>query len=136
VLQRRREQLAQLYLDGLKEVFGITPASLPVAPPSRHSWCMFPILVDSSTIGITRDEMIEELSRRKIGTSVHYIPTHLFSAYQNAARTDLSVTELIWTKLLSLPLYPGMADADVARVLASLTEIVSERRPRAMQAAT
>jgi perosamine synthetase len=119
-LQQAREKLAERYLRGLKTLSGIRPVTLPASPPDRHSWCLFAIAVDRVNGGPTRDQIIEALKARNIGVSVHFIPTHLFSAYRNARRTDLSVTEDLWERLISLPLYPSMTEGDVDRVLDAL----------------
>jgi dTDP-4-amino-4,6-dideoxygalactose transaminase len=76
-------------------------------------------LVDEAVAGIGRDLLIDELKALNIGTSVHYIPSHLFTAYRTHA-TQLPATEALWQQLISLPLYPGMTDADVGDVIHAL----------------
>jgi dTDP-4-amino-4,6-dideoxygalactose transaminase len=115
-MQHRREQIARRYVEGLAGVPGVTFQAPPQGRRDRHSWCMFVLKIDPKRAGITRDALIEELKARNIGTSVHYIPTHHFSAYRSLAR-DLSVTEQVWSNIISLPLYPGMSDADADDVI-------------------
>jgi dTDP-4-amino-4,6-dideoxygalactose transaminase len=55
-----------------------------------------------------------------VGTSVHYIPSHLFEAYAGTAR-DLPHTERAWAQLISLPLFPSMSDQDVEDVIEALS---------------
>ena len=124
-MQRRREALAERFIRGLHGVRGVEPAALGLMRPGdRHSWCVFPVLVDEAAAGISRDDLIEALRACNIGTSVHYIPSHLFTAYRNRANAPLPVTESEWRKLISLPLYPGMSDADADDVLQALHECV------------
>ena len=127
-LQNQRDHLARLYLKSLSAIPGIKPVAGPPQSPDRHSWCIFAIIVDEEAAGISRDNLIDELRLRDIGTSVHFIPTHTFSAYCHEAKGELGTTEAIWPCLLSLPLYPGMADSDVERVVLALNEIVTHAR--------
>ena len=123
-LQRRREALAKRYLEGLHSVPGIRAASRFSDHPNRHSWCVFAILVEEVEAGISRDALIEGLRERNIGTSVHFIPTHLFKAYGAITQTPLPNTERLWKQLISLPLYPAMSFSDVDDVLTAIRELV------------
>jgi dTDP-4-amino-4,6-dideoxygalactose transaminase len=123
--QRRREAIAARYLESLETIPGVTGAALGLmGPRDKHSWCMFPISVDESASGISRDDAVDALKVRNIGTSVHYIPTHLFSSYRDESNVNLPVTEREWLKLVSLPLFPGMADEDVDDVIDALRDCV------------
>jgi len=63
-----------------------------------------------------RDQLVAHLRAEGIGTSVEYIPNHLQPAFQ-AFHTSLPVTERLFGEILSLPLYPGLTDGDVTRVV-------------------
>ena len=127
--QRRREAIAQRYLESFETIPGVTGADLgSMGPRDTHSWCMFPISVDESAAGISRDDAVVALGERNIGTSVHYIPSHFFSSYRDAADVKLPVTEREWLKLISLPLYPGMTDDDVDDVIDALRDCVPAAR--------
>jgi len=128
-LQDRRNHLAGRYFASLKGIPGIRPLPRVPGAPDRHSWCVFAIAVDENVAGISRDRLIDELRLHNIGTSVHFIPTHQFSAYQKTKRGSLPVTERIAQRMLSLPLYPGMNDADIDYVCSSLREIIKAARP-------
>jgi dTDP-4-amino-4,6-dideoxygalactose transaminase len=123
-LQARRDSIAARYLSGLEHIPGVKPLARVPQVPDTHSWCVFAISIDEEIAGITRNDLIEELRRHNIGTSVHFIPTHQFSAYRTARRGDLSVTECVCSRMLSLPLYPSMSDADVDDVMSALREVI------------
>ena len=89
---------------------------------------MYVVTVDEAAAGIGRDRLIEALKAANIGTSVHYIPSHLFTAYRDERNAALPVTDAVWPRLLSLPLYPGMTERDVADVLDALAAAVSPTR--------
>jgi dTDP-4-amino-4,6-dideoxygalactose transaminase len=127
--QARREAIAGRYCEALERMDGVTPAGLgKMRAGDRHSWCMFVIAVDEARARIGRNGLFEALRRSNIGTSVHYIPTHHFSAYRDAASAALPVTDAVWSTLLSLPLYPGMSDADVDDVLDAIESAVNGAR--------
>lgn len=119
----RRREIAARYAAGLAGL----PVALPLVLPDReHAWHLFPLQCTSSRI--SRNQLIDELKRRNIGTSVHFIPLHLTSYYQRACgyrRGDFPVAERIFERILSLPLFPRMTDHDVERVIAALREILA-----------
>ncbi|MDQ6780553.1 MAG: DegT/DnrJ/EryC1/StrS family aminotransferase [Candidatus Eremiobacteraeota bacterium] len=132
-MQQRRDELAGMYADSLASIPGVELAASSMDAGDRHSWCIFPILVDERVAGIGRDALIEHLLAANIGTSVHYIPTHHFSAFRSNSGPRLAVTERTWQQLVSLPLYPGMSEADVRDVTRALGSIVERAQGTAIQ---
>jgi perosamine synthetase len=63
-----------------------------------------------------RDELIDFLRDRGIGTSVHYYPNHLFELYR-PYRAGVPITEEIWQKIITLPIYPSLTDEQVQTVI-------------------
>jgi perosamine synthetase len=63
-----------------------------------------------------RDELIAHVQKQRISAGVHYFPNHLYSMYRQF-KADVPVTERVWHRLVTLPLYPGMSDGDVERVV-------------------
>jgi dTDP-4-amino-4,6-dideoxygalactose transaminase len=123
-MQRRRGEIAALYTHALASIPGVKIGGVgKMGSNDRHSWCMFPILIDERVAGISRDRLIDELKAMNIGTSVHYIPSHTFTAHR-ANKAHVPVTEAVWQQLISLPLYPAMTDADVADVVEALRACV------------
>lgn len=122
--QRRREELARRYDAGL--------AGLPILSPPRagagdlHAWHLYVIrLADDA--GLTRDELIEELSARGIGTSVHFIPLHLQPYWRETYRLepgDFPNALAAYRSAISLPLHTRMSNADQDRVIDAIREIV------------
>jgi dTDP-4-amino-4,6-dideoxygalactose transaminase len=126
-LQRRREAIAKSYQSAVAGIRGVDLQAVPADVNDRHSWCMFVILIDQRRAGVGRDTLIEKLRDQRIGTSVHYIPTHHFSGYRAIAKQALPNTEHVWGKLVSLPLYPDMTDDDVQDVIDALDRSTSQR---------
>ncbi len=123
-LNARRAALAARYLAGLRGVAGI---DLPVSPayPHAHSWHLFVVKVAA----MDRDGFIGKLAERNIGAGLHFPPCHLLSFVRERYGTkegDLPGCERAGRRILSLPLFPGMADADVDYVCAAVREILAE----------
>jgi len=115
--QRRREQLAALYDEGL--------AALPVITPpwpkggDSHAWHLY-VLQLTDAAPLERDPLIERLFAAGIGCSVHYIPLHLQPYWRDryALRPEqFPNSDRAYRRMLSLPLYTRMSDADVRRVV-------------------
>ena len=114
-MQQRRHEIAARYIEAFSNMPGVAPGALGrMGEGDVHSWCFFPLLVEDGEE--RREALIQSMREARIGTSVHYIPSHLFSAYAGPAY-DLPHTEREWKKLVSMPLFPRMTDADVEDVI-------------------
>ncbi len=119
----RRAALAALYLEGLQGIAGL---DLPESPPwpHEHSWHLFIVKVAS----MDRDAFIGRLAEYNIGVGLHFPPCHLLSYVRERFGTkegDLPGCERAGKRILSLPLFPGMADGDVGYVCAAIREILA-----------
>lgn len=80
-------------------------------------------LIDFEAAGRTRREVVDALKAKGVGTQVHYIPVHRQPYYRNLyGELHLPGAEAWYARCLSLPLYPGMEDGDVAKVAGALKE--------------
>jgi dTDP-4-amino-4,6-dideoxygalactose transaminase len=123
--QERRTQLAAQYDAALAGVPGLALPSRPA--DGRHAWHLYQVRV-TGACGISRDAVIDALTDRAIGTSVHFIPVHQLSGYRRVLGPEecrsVPVTDQIAQELLSLPMYPALADADVTRVAEALRDVI------------
>jgi dTDP-4-amino-4,6-dideoxygalactose transaminase len=74
-----------------------------------------------------REAVQSALTNENIGTGIHYpIPLHLQKAYTRLGyrRGDLPVSENAAQRILSLPMYPGISEADQVRVVEALAQTV------------
>lgn len=121
---RKKEKLARLYNKKLKAVPGIkTPF---VKKDVRHSWHLYTIRVNEKEFGLSRNELIKALKAENIGTSVHFIPVHLFSYYRKTfgyKEGDFPVSERVFREILTLPLYASMTKEDVFDVVEAIHKI-------------
>jgi dTDP-4-amino-4,6-dideoxygalactose transaminase len=82
-----------------------------------------------------RDAMMAELSKQGIGTGIHYpIPLHLQKAYasMNLGRGSFPVAERAAERIVSLPMFPNLTEADQKRVVEA---IIRHMQPKALAAA-
>jgi len=130
LFRKRRAAIARLYSLSLASFDGFLPP--PEPDNSCHAWHLYVVRVDPSCLTIGRDQVIEELKARRIGTSVHFIPLHLHSLYQKRLgyRTgQFPHAEQHFANAISLPLFPDMTREEIDRVIAALQEIaVTYRR--------
>ena len=77
-----------------------------------------------ATAGLTGDAVRDRLTRRGVGTAVHYpVPVHLQSAYAAfAAGARLPVTEAVCRDIVSLPMFPGLGRDEAGRVADAMLE--------------
>jgi perosamine synthetase len=110
----------------------IEEIELPVCRPYvEHAWHLFVVRVHHDRTRIHRDQVIAQLTEAGIGTSVHFIPLHVHSYYQETFRyklSDLPNASKQWERIISLPLFPDMQDSDVDRVADALRTIFKENR--------
>lgn len=124
-LNARRQAIAEQYHRAFREMAFLEPFP-PCVPEDRtHVWHLYTIRLHLDALRITRDQFIDELKARGIGVSVHYIPIHFHPHYRGYGwqRGDYPHTEAYYARTISLPLYPGMTDADVSRVIETVFEV-------------
>jgi UDP-4-amino-4,6-dideoxy-N-acetyl-beta-L-altrosamine transaminase len=116
----RRRALAARYDERLA---GLAPLARPLAkaPAAEAAWHLYAVLIDFEAAGLSRAAVMERLRAQGIGTQVHYIPVHLQPYYrQRYGALALPGAERYYARTLSLPLFAGMEDADVDRVVDAL----------------
>ena len=75
----------------------------------ESSWHLFCIKCEK------RDELSLYLKENGVSTGVHYKPIHLYTCYGNIPR--LPVAELIFEKILTLPLFPSLTDSELQKII-------------------
>jgi dTDP-4-amino-4,6-dideoxygalactose transaminase len=124
----RRAHLAGMYtrlLERLPEIE--TPR---VRSEVTSNWHLYVVRLRDLDVG--RDTVIEALRERGIGTAVHFLPIHYHPYYRERfgfCRGDYPVAEREFERLISLPLFPGMAESDVERVVRALEAVLHRSGP-------
>lgn len=122
---RRRTELAVRYQ---KAFAGWRELALPQAPAYRHlhAWHLYTPLIDPAAAGMDRDAFMQAVKERNIGTGLHYRAVHLYPYYRDTfgfKRGDFPVAESISDRIVSLPLFPAMTDADQDRVIEAMQDL-------------
>lgn len=121
---QRRHQLAARYATLLADL----PVTLPWQHPDTHSaWHLYVIRLKLDKIGKNHRQVFEALRQAGIGVNLHYIPVHLQPYYRQLGfgAGDFPEAEKYYAEAISLPLYPGLTEADQDRVVAVLKSILS-----------
>jgi len=125
---KNREEYALLYNNLFSSIPEIT---IPyVMPGVRHARNLYTILLNTSSLKITRDAFIEELKKLGIGASVYFIPLYRFSFYKKFGfrKEDFPVTERVFDRAISLPLYPKMRKSDIKYVAQVVKKLIYKYR--------
>jgi dTDP-4-amino-4,6-dideoxygalactose transaminase len=122
---KRRTELALRYREQLK---GWPQWSLPREPlySHLHAWHLYTPLINPDAAGMGRDEFMQGMKERNIGTGLHYRAVHLYPYYREQfgfKRGDFPNAETISDRIVSLPLFPAMTDSDQDRVIAAMDDL-------------
>ena len=125
-LNARRAELVARYRQALR-----ASPLLPLGVPGyahQHANHLFMVRVDPERCGLDRDEFMQALQSRGIGTGLHFRAVHT-QKYYREHYPDLVLPDTEWNsaRLCTLPLFPDMTDSDLARVISTIAEVLSAR---------
>ena len=122
---KRRQYLAARYFDKLAGLPLILPADAPAG--DVHAWHLYVVRL-SAAAKMTRDEVIQGLSDRGIGTSVHYVPLHRHPYWRERYQLTPEMfpqADQAYQTMISIPLFTAMTDSDQDRVIAALNDVLT-----------
>lgn len=115
----RRNELATQYRELLRGL----PLQLPPSASKGflHGYHLFAVLVPD------RMRVFSELRSKGIGVQVHYVPVHHHPTFKSIKQipSGLSVSEHVYSQVLSLPMHPGLTKADLSQVVEALEQALS-----------
>ena len=118
-MRDQREKIAQRYTEAFSKIDKID--ILHIKQDRETSWHLYVIKIDN------RDDVIEQLKKFGIGSSVHFIPIHKHPFYQEKFGYndgDYPVANRIFERSLSLPIYPDMTEEEQDYIIEKVLEIV------------
>jgi perosamine synthetase len=117
---KARQRVAALYRQALKDFSFVTPLSL--RDDRSHAYHLYVVVLDEK---LDRDRAFAHLRSKGIGANVHYAPVYLHSFYRaKGYKHGLApVAEAVSRRILTLPMFPAMEAADVARVAEALKSL-------------
>ena len=118
VMQQQRRRIVAAYNAAFSQFPElITPGD---AADACHAWHLYVLRLRPGALTIGRDEFIDELTARRIGTSVHFIPIPCHSHYQRTYGwriDDFPIAREQFAGVVSLPLSAAITDEDAADVI-------------------
>jgi perosamine synthetase len=97
----------------------------------QHAWHLFVIQLNLERLKINRNQFVEALREKEIGTSVHFIPLHLHPYYRDKfgyEPEDFPNASAAFDRIVSLPIYPGMTEGNVRDVIVAVRKLIQEYR--------
>lgn len=124
----RRRKIASRYTEAFSAMPEVeTPAVLPDREPA---WHLYVIRLRLEFLRVGRAEVFKALRAENIGVNVHYIPIPWHPYYQNLGYKKGSwlVAESAYERIISLPIFPAMADGDVEDTIAAVNKVIAAYR--------
>jgi dTDP-4-amino-4,6-dideoxygalactose transaminase len=120
-----RTRVARMYSERLAEhsEFVETPGW---SEDRESSWHIYAIRLHLGALSIDRAQFIEKMKEQGIVTTVHWMPLHLHPYYRRTygyRGADYPVATAEWQRLISLPIFPGMREAEVDYVCQTIAGI-------------
>ena len=123
VMLAEKTRIADRYAHAFSSMAGVTTPHVP-GYVDRHSWYMYAISVDREH----RDRIVTGLDERGIATRLSFPPIHgqpLYAERFGYVVDDLPVTWNAWSRLINIPIWPGMGEETQDRVISALRELGS-----------
>ncbi|MFZ0594504.1 MAG: DegT/DnrJ/EryC1/StrS aminotransferase family protein [Bryobacteraceae bacterium] len=125
----RRIDIARAYKCAFSEMPEIELP--PDRSDSRHCWHLYMLRLQLNSLDVDRDTFFSEMRAQGVGCSVHFIPIQLHPYYRKLMDSDPCPRSLAeYRRLISIPLYPAMTDADVNHVIAAVKNVVTKCKKR------
>lgn len=125
--KQRRKDIMKRYNEAFAgNPFLVTPYETPGADSCFH---LYILKIDFGKLGKTRNEVILQLNANGVGVQVHYIPVTYQPYYKTnffTKRGDCPKADFYYDHALSIPLYPGLTDADVQRVIDTVRDVIKK----------
>ena len=120
-----REHIWQRYDEAFQDLTVLTPA--PPEPDTVHARHLYTLLLDIDRLNITRDDFLQQIHQRNIGTGVHFISVHQHPYYRETfgfQTNDFPIAAYISERTVSLPLSAKLTDEDVDDVIQAVREVL------------
>jgi len=126
-MRQQREAIVRRFAEAMA---GMSRIELPADSPDRiHSWHLFPIRLVLDKLTVDRNEFMEHLRSRGVGTSVHWRPLHLHPYYEETfgwRPEHCPAASAEWARRISLPLFPGMRDDEQQHVIDTVADLCDQ----------
>src|SRR5258706_11199358 len=120
----RRRAIAARYSKAFRELPGVIVPT--VRPGVQPAWHLYPIRLNLEALTTGRAEIFRALRAENLGVNVHYIPVHQHPYYRERfgyKSGEFPVAEDAYDRLVTLPMFHAMTDADVEDVIAAVNKV-------------
>ena len=122
-----RRSVAEAYTRRLAGVFGVEPLRPPDG--SRSNFYKYVALLDRGVDRVALKRTLKERFQVSLSGEVYEIPCHHQPVFKEWAAGAFPVAEDVCSRHICLPIYPGMTEAEIDRVVLALQETLSTRIP-------
>jgi dTDP-4-amino-4,6-dideoxygalactose transaminase len=124
----RRRAIVQQFNAAFAEIPEVTP--LVERADRKSTWHLYVIRLELDRLTADRKQVFRALQAEGIGVNVHYIPIYWHPYYESLGyhKGLCPVAEAQYERVLTLPLWAGMTDADAADVIAAVRKVVAAYR--------
>jgi dTDP-4-amino-4,6-dideoxygalactose transaminase len=125
----QRTEISKKYSEGFQSLHEVIPPS--VKNDRKSAWHLYVLKLNLEMLKIGRNQFISELKKKGIVTSVHFIPLYRHPYYHDIFSydsKDFPVSEWIYERIVSLPIYPGMTADNIDYVMHSIEDILKKHR--------
>ncbi len=126
-MREMRKRIAERYTEGFSGRGEFVPLS--VRPDRSSSYHLYVLGINPGAHDIDRAGFIQELGKRGIGTSVHFIPLHRHPFYRDSFGydpKDFPGAERLYERIISLPIYPGLSEKETEYVIENVKDVSSK----------
>jgi len=124
----RRKEIVAAYNEAFAEIPEIiVQKEIPETDTCRH---LYIIQLELEKLNCTRREFFDALAAENVQCQIHYVPTYWFPHYQKLGfeKGCCPNAEKLYSRIMSIPLFPKMTDGDVADVIHAVTKVVENYR--------
>ncbi len=122
----RRHAIATQYQQAFADLETLELQANP-GPMERHAYHLFVVLLRLDRLKADRQTIFKELRDQGIGVNVHYVPVYWHPYYRQRFGHDKGLcphAEAAYERLLTLPMYPKLTDAEVERVIVTVRQVL------------
>ncbi len=122
-----RKDIAARYTAALKDNEFLTLHT--IKEDRESSWHLYPVRLNLERLKINRAQLIDEMRKLNIGAGVHFMPVHQHIYYTQTYNLDdknYPVASAVFPRLVSLPIYPGMKEENVDKVINVLVDLLEK----------
>lgn len=128
IFSKRRKEIVKMYDQAFEKMSEIVvQKEIPQSDTVRH---LYLLQLNIEMLDVGRKEIYDALVAENIGSNVHYIPVYYFPYYQKMGykRGLCPEAERLYERLVTIPLFYGMTDQDVHKVIQTVKKIIDYYR--------